>query len=70
MARLIPQELLELLACPKCKGEVELIEDPPGLACLRCDLFYEIREGIPIMLIEEARKYSEVSRGEPSQRTS
>ncbi len=69
MARPIPQELLELLACPKCKGELGLVEEPPGLVCPRCDLFYEIREGIPIMLPEEARRYSEVSRGESAHRT-
>lgn len=62
----IAQEWLELLACPRCKGEIKPIKNPLGLACERCDLFYEIRDGIPVMLIEEAKKYSEVARDEPS----
>ncbi|WP_297056463.1 Trm112 family protein [Thermosulfurimonas sp.] len=70
MAQILPPDLLELLACPKCKGEVQLREDPPGLVCRRCDLFYEIRDGIPVMLIEEARRYSEVVGGESSGHTS
>ncbi len=55
MVSLIPQELLAILACPKCKGDLELDEKLKGLVCHRCALLYEIREGIPIMLIEEAK---------------
>lgn len=51
----IRSELLEILACPKCKGDVRLKEDGTGLICDACKLLYEIRDGIPIMLIEEAR---------------
>lgn len=51
----ISKELLEILACPKCKGEIKLNEKGDGLICERCKLIYEIRDGIPIMLIEEAR---------------
>ena len=50
----ISQELLKILACPKCKGEVKLNEKEDGLVCETCRLVYEIREDIPIMLIEEA----------------
>jgi uncharacterized protein YbaR (Trm112 family) len=52
----ISRELLEILACPKCKGEVHLNGTEDGLICEKCQLLYEIREDIPIMLIEEARK--------------
>jgi uncharacterized protein YbaR (Trm112 family) len=52
----ISKELLEILACPKCKGEVRLTEAEDGLICDRCHLLYEIREDIPIMLIDEAKK--------------
>ena len=52
----ISKELLEILACPKCKGEVRLNPTEDGLICDRCRLFYEIREEIPIMLIDEAKK--------------
>ncbi|MFA5181691.1 MAG: Trm112 family protein [Syntrophales bacterium] len=51
----ISKELLEILACPKCKGEIKLNEDQDGLICHSCKLLYEIREGIPIMLIDEAK---------------
>ncbi len=52
----ISKELLEILACPKCKGEVRLTPAADGLICDRCRLLYEIREDIPIMLIDEAKK--------------
>lgn len=51
----ISKELLEILACPKCKGEVRLTKAQDGLICDRCRLLYEIREEIPIMLIDEAK---------------
>ena len=51
----ISKELLEILVCPKCKGEVRLTEAEDGLICDRCRLIYEIREDIPIMLIDEAK---------------
>lgn len=52
----ISQELLDILACPKCKGEVKLTESKDGLLCDACKLLYEIKDGIPIMLIDEAKK--------------
>ena len=51
----IKKELLEILACPKCKGDIHLNESNTGLICNRCNLLYEIRDDIPIMLIEEAK---------------
>jgi uncharacterized protein YbaR (Trm112 family) len=51
----ISKELLEILACPKCKGEVRLNPTEDGLICDHCRLLYEIREEIPIMLIDEAK---------------
>lgn len=50
----IQKELLDILACPQCKGDVRLNEEETGLICEACGLLYEIRDGIPIMLIEEA----------------
>lgn len=52
---MIDQDLLAILACPKCKGPLKYLEQPDGLACEACMLLYEIRDGIPVMLIEEAR---------------
>ncbi len=51
----IHPELLEILACPKCKGEIRLNAAQDGLICERCRLVYEIRDDIPIMLIDEAK---------------
>jgi uncharacterized protein YbaR (Trm112 family) len=51
----ISQELLDILACPKCKGDIYLNETKDGLICDACKLLYEIRDDIPIMLIDEAK---------------
>jgi uncharacterized protein YbaR (Trm112 family) len=48
-------DLREILACPKCKGELEFHEDRGEIHCLRCRLAYRIDAGIPVMLVEEAR---------------
>lgn len=50
----INKSLLEILACPKCKGEVMLSDDEKGLICNSCGLLYEIKDDIPKMLIEDA----------------
>ena len=52
----IDQKLLEILACPKCKGDLVLTENEDGLVCKSCKLLYPIKDDIPIMLIEEAIK--------------
>src|ERR671937_444058 len=52
----ISKELLEILACPQCKGEVTLTQDESGLVCRTCKLLYPIRDDIPIMLIDEAQR--------------
>ena len=50
----ISEELLEILVCPKCKGDIYLTQDGNGLICKACKLMYEIKDDIPIMLIDEA----------------
>ena len=52
----IRHELLDILVCPKCKSKVELTADSNGLRCTNaeCRLVYPIRDGIPVMLVEEA----------------
>ena len=52
----ISKDLLEILACPQCKGELRLTPAQDGLICERCRLLYEIRDDIPIMLIDEAKR--------------
>ena len=49
---MIDQELLEILACPACKTAVRL--EGERLVCNSCNRRYPIRDGIPIMLVEEA----------------
>ena len=53
---MINKELLDILACPQCKGPVILKEDQSGLTCKKCLLFYEIIDDIPVMLIDKAKK--------------
>ena len=54
----IPKELLEILACPKCKGDLVYIESPKeGFGCPTCRLFYKVEDGIPNFLIEEAEEW-------------
>ena len=50
----ISKELLEILACPKCKGDVRLTDKQDGLICGACKLMYPIKDDIPVMLIDEA----------------
>ena len=53
----IDKKLLELLVCPKCKGDLEhKVNDEEALLCHACKLKYRVEDGIPIMLIEEAEK--------------
>ncbi|HEX9164584.1 MAG TPA: Trm112 family protein [Gemmatimonadales bacterium] len=48
-------ELLEILVCPRCKGDLEYRTDPESLVCHACRLVYAVEDGIPVMLIDEAR---------------
>ena len=51
------QELLEILACPRCLGPLEALgdaENPDGFLCPACAVVYPVRDGIPVMLAEEA----------------
>lgn len=52
---MIKKELLDILACPKCKQSVKPADDNNSLICESCRLRYEIRDDIPIMLIDEAK---------------
>lgn len=52
---MIEPRLLEILVCPKCKGELAYSAAPPSLTCRSCRLVYEVRDDIPILLIDEAR---------------
>ncbi len=51
---MLDKELLEILACPACRGDVELKEDK--IVCKKCAKKYPVRDGIPVMLIDEAQE--------------
>ena len=51
---MIDQELLAILACPACQGDVNLKDEK--IVCLKCGRKYPIREGIPVLLVDEAEK--------------
>jgi len=48
----IDKKLLDILACPECKGNV--IQQDDTIVCQKCGLRYPIKEGIPVMLTDEA----------------
>ncbi len=58
--RMINQDLLDILACPQCKGPVVLNEKGDGLVCDTCHLLYEIRDDIPVMLVDEAKSLDDI----------
>lgn len=56
MERKISPELLEILVCPLSEGELIYDEENQELICYESKLAYKIKDGIPIMLNDEARK--------------
>lgn len=52
---MIPQDLLDILVCPVCKTALALKDEGQSLKCGQCRRVYPIRDGIPIMLVDEAR---------------
>lgn len=52
----ISKRLLDVLACPKCKGSLNYEKGKSRLVCRKCRLAYRVEDGIPIMLVEEAEK--------------
>jgi len=51
---MIDKELLEILACPACKGNVKEVSGK--IVCGQCGRKYPIKEGIPVMLVDKAEK--------------
>ncbi len=54
---MLDQKLLEILACPKCKGELEYDSEKNILTCQVCRLNYKVENDIPNMLIDEAESF-------------
>lgn len=51
---MIDEKLLEILACPVCKEDIKYDEENQKLTCIKCGRKYPIKDGIPVMLEEEA----------------
>ncbi|HOP26324.1 MAG TPA: Trm112 family protein [Candidatus Sabulitectum sp.] len=52
---MLDQRLLDILVCPKCKGDLEYrTQGDEMLICGKCRLGYPVKDGIPVMLVEEA----------------
>ena len=54
---MLDSRLLEILACPKCNGDLEYDQKNAKLICHACRLKYDIKDDIPIMLIDQAEKF-------------
>jgi len=54
---MLNQKLLDILACPKCKGDLDYEPQKEHLICNNCRLIYHIEDDIPIMLIDKAEKF-------------
>lgn len=50
----LDSELLEILACPQCKGDIRLSGKGEGLICDKCGVMYPIKDGIPVLIVDEA----------------
>jgi uncharacterized protein len=55
---MLDKKLLEILACPICKGNLQYQKDPEELICKADALAFPVRDGIPVMLEDEARELS------------
>ena len=49
---MIDKKLLEILACPACQGDVQVKENK--IVCVKCGRKYPIKDGIPVMLVDQA----------------
>lgn len=52
-------KLLEILVCPVCKAKLEYAKKVQELICRKCKLAYPIDDGIPVMLIDQARNFED-----------
>ena len=50
------RDLMDILVCPVCKTPVVLLDDQNGLRCSACRIVYPVRDDIPVMLVDEARR--------------
>ena len=57
-------ELLQILCCPACKGDLVVLGAEEGLGCTACRVVYPIRDEIPVMLVDEAVPFPAWEKGE------
>jgi len=53
---MLDKELLDLLVCPACKAALDYDSERDTLTCTQCRRVYPVRDGIPILLVDEARE--------------
>lgn len=51
---MLKKELLDILCCPKCKGDLDYQPAKQTLTCRKCGRVYPIKDDIPIMLVDES----------------
>jgi hypothetical protein len=56
---MIDEQLLDILACPACKGSLEYQQEKEKLICRSCRLAFRIEDGIPVMLVDEAERLTD-----------
>ena len=56
---MLPHDLIDILACPACKGPLTQVENGPGLLCGPCGLRFPVRDGIPVLLTDEAKSIAD-----------
>lgn len=54
MTPTLEKALLDILVCPACKGELSTTPEKDGLICEPCQIVFPIKDGIPVMLMDEA----------------
>jgi hypothetical protein len=55
--------LLEIMVCPACHGELRVDDEAEELVCTKCGLAYPVRDDIPVLLVDEARRPDSPARG-------
>ena len=53
---MLKKELLDILCCPKCKGDLHYEPEKNRLTCKQCSHVYQIKNDIPIMLVDDVRE--------------
>lgn len=61
---MVLHELLNILVCPACKGHLTPDDTSGALHCLPCNLAFPVKDGIPVMLVDAAKKIEPQAPGE------